>query len=94
MKTLQKATLVVLLSFLALGTTSIKAGQGLVNANLSTTNAQKPQCYYYYSVVSYETKTDCNGCLVSYKVTKWYYYGWLVRVCREVIEKSCGQPQP
>ena len=90
MKTLRKTIAISILGSALLGTTSLQAGQNVNSTIKSEARAEKPQHCFFYSCVSYETKTDCQGCTVTYKVTRWYYFGCLVSTCREVVNKSCG----
>lgn len=92
MKTLRKTIAIAILGSVILGTTSLQAGQNVNLVNKAESRTEKAQFCFYYSCVSYETKTDCQGCTVTYKVTRWYYFGCLVSTCREVVSKNCNIP--
>lgn len=92
MKTLRKTIAIAILGSVLLGTTSLQAGQNVNKGNATEQSSGKQNCCFLYSCVSYETRTDCQGCTVTYKVTRWYYFGCLVSTCREVVSKTCNIP--
>lgn len=90
MKTLRKTIATAILGSFLLGTASLQAGQNVNNSNAYEQKSNKKDfCFFYYSCVSYETVKSSNGCVTTYKVTKWYYLCCLVSVCREAVSKDC-----
>lgn len=89
MKKIIKTFAFAIVAMLFINSGNLKANT--VN-NFAPKTENTTKCWGYYSVVSYETKTDCKGCVVTYKVTKWYYYGCLIKCCKQEISKNCNLP--